>query len=94
MARCGTLKSPKGRFDTSVIFVRRPGIAPYKRVATELRERIERGELQPGEQLPTLPQLCDEFGVTRNTVSRALGILREEGLVYYEAGWGVFVSDR
>ena len=71
----------------------RPGVAPYKHVASELRARIQSGELQPGEQLPSLPQICDEFGITRNTVSRALAILREEGLVYYEPGWGVFVAD-
>lgn len=57
-----------------------------------MRQKIESGELLSGEQLPTLGELCEEFGVTRNTVSRALGILREEGLIYYEAGWGNFVK--
>lgn len=71
----------------------RPGVAPYKHVASELRGRIQRGELGPGEQLPTLPELAEEFGVTRNTITRALGLLREENLIYYEPGWGTFVKD-
>ena len=70
----------------------RPVVAPYKRIARVLRARIEDGELQPGDRLQTLTALCDEFGVTRGTASRALGVLQEEGLIYYEPGMGTFVS--
>jgi len=69
-------------------------VAPYKHIARVLRARIESGELEPGDKLPTLTAVCDDFGVTRGTASRALGLLQEEGLVYYEPGMGVFVSAR
>jgi DNA-binding GntR family transcriptional regulator len=72
--------------------VERPVVAPYKHIARVLRARIVDGELQPGDQLQTLTALCDEFGVTRGTASRALGVLQEEGLIYYEPGMGTFVS--
>jgi GntR family transcriptional regulator len=62
------------------------------RVREELESRIARGELAPGEQLPTERELRDEFGVSRVTVRRALASLSDEGLVYAIQGRGTFVA--
>jgi GntR family transcriptional regulator len=62
------------------------------RVRDELEGRIARGELAPGEQLPTERELRDEFGVSRVTVRRALASLTEDGLVYAIQGRGTFVA--
>lgn len=62
------------------------------RVREELEDRISRGELAPGEQLPTERELRDEFGVSRVTVRRALASLSDEGLVYAIQGRGTFVA--
>ncbi len=68
-------------------------MVPYKRVAAELRRRIIDGEYRQGTQLPSLPALCADFGVSKATVTRALAVLRdEEHLIVYEPGWGHFVS--
>lgn len=66
--------------------------APYKRIAAAIRERIESGELAPGEQVPSATELQDEYGVSRNTALRALKTLRDEGLIVVEQGWGSFVA--
>ena len=60
---------------------RRSGISAYRRVATVLRRRLSSGELQPGDRLPPLEALVDEFGVSRVTVRHALDLLAEEGLI-------------
>jgi GntR family transcriptional regulator len=62
------------------------------RVREELEGRIERGDLAPGEQLPTERELRDEFGVSRVTVRRALASLTDDGLVYAIQGRGTFVA--
>jgi GntR family transcriptional regulator len=72
--------------------VAREQTAPYKRIAAELRAKIETGELRPGEQVPSASQICDTYSVSRNTALRALGILRDEGLITVEQGWGSFVA--
>lgn len=72
----------------------RQSLPPYKAIAAALREKIEAGELLPGEQLPTVPTLTEEYGVTRNTVLRALRVLRDEGLIEVQQGWGTFVKAR
>jgi GntR family transcriptional regulator len=65
----------------------------YRQVADELRERIQRQELVPGGQLPTEARLMENYGVSRNTVRLALGLLRSEGLVITGQGRGSFVAD-
>jgi GntR family transcriptional regulator len=64
-------------------------------VRQDLADRIARGDLAPGERLPTEQELRDQFGVSRVTVRRALASLARDGLVYAIQGRGTFVaSDR
>jgi DNA-binding GntR family transcriptional regulator len=65
---------------------------PYKRIAEGIRVRIAAGELKSGEQVPSATELCDAYGVSRNTALRALKLLRDEGLIIVEQGWGSFVK--
>lgn len=59
----------------------------YERLADDLEQRIRSGEFAPGERLPSEPALCEEYEVSDTTVRRALGILRDRGLVITE--WGI-----
>jgi DNA-binding GntR family transcriptional regulator len=72
----------------------REPLPPYKAIAAALREKIASGELLPGEQIPPVPRLSDTYGVSRNTALRALRVLRDEGLIKIEPGWGAFVAER
>lgn len=67
-------------------------VTAYQQVAEALRRRILRGNLQPGAQLPTEMELCEQFAVSRITVRRALQILEEESLIQRFQGKGAFVS--
>lgn len=67
---------------------------PYLRIAAGLRGRIERGELRPGDMLPSITRISQEEGVSKGTAVKALDVLRREGLTYSVQGWGTFVSDR
>jgi GntR family transcriptional regulator len=66
----------------------------YLRVLNTLRERIEEGTYGPGAALPSESQLSTEFGVTRPTVLKALGILRQDGWIESQQGRGHFVRGR
>lgn len=69
---------------------RRDPVAPYKRIAADLREKIK--TMQSGEQIPSVTEICETYGVTRNTALRALRLLRDEDLIVIEQGWGSFVK--
>ena len=64
----------------------------YRQIARILRERIEAGEWQPGEALPTLAELAAHYHVARATVTRVLRVLEAEGLVRVVPRWGTFRS--
>jgi GntR family transcriptional regulator len=63
----------------------------HERVAAELRRAIVDGEARPGERLPPARDLAAVLGVNRNTVLRALRLLRDEGLLEFRRGRGITV---
>jgi len=71
-----------------------PGLPLHSRISRWFRERIERGELSPGEQLPSENELSARFSVSRPTVRRALQTLETDNLIYRRPGLGSFVADR
>ncbi|MFF4777541.1 GntR family transcriptional regulator [Microtetraspora fusca] len=52
-----------------------------EQVAAELRGRIERGDLRPGDPIPSEAALIEQHGVSRQTVRAALKELAQEGLL-------------
>ncbi|MHA6795822.1 winged helix-turn-helix domain-containing protein [Pseudonocardia bannensis] len=67
---------------------------PYQQVANALRAAILTRTFQPGEKLPSGPELSKRYGVARMTVQQAVRLLRDEGLVVSRQGSGVFVRER
>ena len=63
----------------------------YEYVAEELRARIRDGVYPAGKLLPTQRQLVDDFDVSRATVTAALRLLRDEGLIESRQGSGARV---
>lgn len=66
----------------------------YRRVADDLAARIDAGDLEPADKLPSERALCEQHGVSQITVRRALRELAHEGRVYSRHGLGWFVSAR
>jgi GntR family transcriptional regulator len=64
----------------------------HEQVAAELRRAIGEGEARPGERLPPARDLAAVLGVNRNTVLRALRLLRDEGLLEFRRGRGITVA--
>src|SRR6266516_7512963 len=64
---------------------------PYRQVADRLRDAISRGELRPGDKLPSVRELSSRYGITHVTADQALKVLKAEGLVDVQPGRGTFV---
>lgn len=63
----------------------------YMRIADRIRSMIEDGAFHPGDKLPTLKDLAEQFGCSRATVRESLGALRGQGLVEFRHGDGTYV---
>ncbi len=59
----------------------------------DLKKQIMSGKLKPGDKLPSENMLSREYGISRQTVRKALEILHNEGFIYAEHGRGTFCSD-
>ena len=65
---------------------------PYLRIVAEIRRRITEGELTPGDRVPSTRRIAEEWNVATATATKALAVLRQEGLVEAQARVGTVVA--
>jgi GntR family transcriptional regulator len=71
-----------------------PAEPMWRRIAEDLRGKIESGELGPGAMLPSELELRDQYEASRNTIRDAVKWLITRGLVETRPGQGTFVPKR
>jgi GntR family transcriptional regulator len=76
----------------SVNIDRSEPVALHDQVAAEIRRAIADGEAGRGERLPLVKDIAAVLGVNKNTVLRAMHILRDEGLIDFTRGRGITVA--
>jgi GntR family transcriptional regulator len=64
----------------------------YYEIEQAMRARA--AGLRPGDVMPSDAELCEEFGVSRQTARNAMQRLQQEGLVQRLPGRGTFVAER
>lgn len=70
-----------------------PGALPaYQRIQSVIRKRIDSGQLQPGDAVPSERELAKTHHVSLMTARHALAFLEREGLVERRRGIGTFVA--
>ena len=70
----------------------REDVPKYLQLASIVREQIKSGELQPRRAAPSELYLSQRYDIARDTVRKAMALLREQGYVYVVRGLGTFVS--
>ncbi|CAL9402858.1 GntR family transcriptional regulator [Streptomyces sp. enrichment culture] len=63
----------------------------YLQIAHYIRDQILRGDLKPGDEVPSERQLAADWGVSRPTAARSLEALSRQGLVEKRQGSGTYV---
>ncbi len=64
----------------------------YLEIADFLESQVVSGTLRPNDRLPNTPELLEMFGVSRDTLQRALGRLVRRGLIKRMPRRGTFVT--
>jgi len=72
----------------------RSGSPIYIQIMEQIRQMVASGELQPGDQLPTVRQLATDLRINWNTVARAYKLLDEAGLISSQRGRGTYVWEK
>jgi GntR family transcriptional regulator len=63
----------------------------YVQLADIIRSQIASGQLQPRRPIPSVRTLVEQYGIARQTASKSIQILADEGLVHMVRGRGWFV---
>ncbi len=66
----------------------------YIQITEQIRQMVAAGELNQGDQLPTVRQLAAELRVNFNTVARAYRLLDEAGLISTQKGRGTYIWEK
>lgn len=65
---------------------------PYMQVVRHISEQIVRGELSPGDKIPSERELREEWSISKATANKVVAQLKSEGFVYARVGVGTVVS--
>jgi GntR family transcriptional regulator len=68
------------------------GVPVYRQIVDQIRFHLASGLLGPGDILPSTRAISEELGVNPMTVSKAFGILEEEGLLDHRPGRPLVVA--
>lgn len=66
----------------------------YIQITEKIFQRIIRGEIKPGEKLPSVREMAVQSGVNPNTIQRAYAEMERMGIVETKRGQGTFVIER
>lgn len=67
-------------------------VAKYEEILRWIKQRLEEGELRPGDRIESEHQLCTQFQVSRQTVRHAISLLENDGVVERRRGSGTYIK--
>lgn len=68
-----------------------PSSPEYVRIADQVADDIASGQLHPGDRLPAISKLAEQYDVSQAVVKSALLVLSTRGLVYGPQEGRIFV---
>ncbi|MCY6370044.1 GntR family transcriptional regulator [Clostridium ganghwense] len=66
--------------------------AIYIQLRNEIIKGIAKGELQEGENLPSVRQLAGDIGINMHTVNKAYALLKEDGFINMDRRKGAVIG--
>ncbi|MBW4984428.1 GntR family transcriptional regulator [Mameliella sp. CS4] len=80
--------------NATVKALQKSNVSRYIQLASLFRQRIETGEWDVGDKIPTVKELADQCGVATMTIRQSLDILEKEGLIERYRAKGTFVVEQ
>ena len=70
------------------------GAPVSNQILEQIKYLVIRGDLAPGEQIPSVRGLAAQLNLNPTTVARVYKQLESEGVIYTQPGRGAFIADR
>lgn len=64
----------------------------YKQIIDAVYNGIERRTLKKGDKVPSINQICSDYGLSRDTVMLAFNTLKEKGILLSQPGKGYYIE--
>lgn len=64
----------------------------YMQIKNQIIQGIAKGEIDKGEELPSVRALAEDIGINMHTVNKAYNILKDEGYIKIDRRKGAIVS--
>jgi len=61
-------------------------------VIQKIKVAIRKGDLKPGDRIPSHDELCERWGISRTTIREALNKLESEGILTKYQGRGTYIN--
>ena len=78
----------------ATILKRKSSTPLYRQLDALMREKVQSGEWQPNEIIPSENELARQYGLSRMTARMVMTQLTQEGLLYRVRGKGTFVAEK
>jgi GntR family transcriptional regulator len=65
----------------------------YQQIRNQIMAGVAKGDLKPGDKLPTVRQLAGDIGVNPMTVNKAYALLKKEGIIIADRRHGAQIRD-
>ena len=65
----------------------------YKQLVIQVERALHDGQIQAGEQIPSMNELATQLNISKETVKKAYGILVEKSLIVPKHGKGFYAAD-
>nr|WP_207714659.1 GntR family transcriptional regulator [Clostridium tetanomorphum] len=66
----------------------------YVQIKNGILQGLAKGELSPGQNLPSVRQLAEDIGINMHTVNKAYNLLKNDGFLTIDRRKGAIINDK
>ena len=83
----------KKHIDVDIQFEDNLSVPKYRQIIDAIQQKIKAGELKKGDKIPSLNMLCQQYGLSQDTVLMAYNELKTKGIITSQVGKGYFIQN-
>lgn len=74
-------------------FEENQSVPKYRQIIVAIQQKIKAGDLKKGDKIPLQNMLCQQYGLSQDTVLMAYNELKSKGIITSQVGKGYFIQN-